>query len=324
MAGYFYDCEVFRARDLRVVWGINEGDPLGPPAQACAGDRYRLTDDAAPLLLRLTMEAPITVTASPDAGLEGALVRVLGGLRLMSVDGDLLSGLVLDAAGTLLLLPLNPMRRGTDYALIGIDTEDAALRMAELVQGCFGPGTRITMADGSLREVETLAPGEMVRTRDHGAQPLRWAGSVTTRAHGAFAPVTFPPGLLGNLGPLTLGPLQRIFLYQRGEERLGSRAEVLVQAQYLVDGQRVLQREGGFATHHSLAFDAHQIIYAEGIPVESLLVSRATVARLPEALAQDLSARFPHLNQRAHFAQELDAGRIGDSLRATLLQPKGK
>ena len=320
---YLYACDVFRASDIRVRWGINEGEGLGLPAQACAGDIYALDHDAAPQTLHLRMGKAITL--AQDASGDGAdAVTVHAELRLMSADGELLPAMLIEARDTLYMLPLCPMRAGTGYALIGMDENSPALRMSELVMGCFGPGTRVTMGDGQLLPVEALAPGMDVRTRDHGAQPLRWVGKVTKRAHGSFAPVTFPPGLLGNLGTLTLGPLQRIFLYQRGEDRLGGRAEVLVQAQYLVDGQRVLQREGGFATHYSLAFDQHQIIYAEGIPVESLLVSRASVARLPQELASDLAARFPGLNQRAHFAPELPAGSMTDDLRATLLQPKGK
>ncbi len=316
---YLYECEVFRAPDIRVRWGINEGEGLGLPAQACQGDIYVLHSDAAPMLLRLHMAETITLADS-----DGSPVTVHAALQMMSADGELLSAMVIGARDALFFLPLSPMRVETGYALIGMDEQSPALRMSELVQGCFGPGTRITMDDGRLCPVEALEPGMQVRTRDHGPQPLRWIGKVTKRAHGPFSPVIFPPGLLGNLGPLTLGPLQRIFLYQRGEARLGSRAEVLVQAQYLVDGQRVLQREGGFATHYSLAFDQHQIIYAEGIPVESLLVSRATVERLPGPLAQELAQRFPGLNQRAHFAQQLPPELVTPHLRASLLRSKEK
>lgn len=321
---YSYDCEMFRAEDFRVIWGINEGDGLALPASCCTGDIYTLRIGATPLMLRLSIKEVITTASDTDTVPAESVVMVHGTIQLMSADGDLLTALILEAAAQLFLLPLNPMRPATDYSLISIDENAAALRMSELVQGCFGPGTRITMGDGSLCPVEGLEIGMVVRTRDHGPQPLRWVGKVTTRAHGPFAPVTFPPGLLGNLGSLTLGPLQRIFLYQNTEERLGSRAEVLVQTQFLVDGARVLQREGGFATHYSLAFDHHQIIYAEGIPVESLLVSRATVARLPDSLAQDLSTRFPQLNQRAHFAQDLPADLVTTGIRDTLLRQKEK
>jgi hypothetical protein len=40
---------------------------------------------------------------------------------------------------------------------------------------CFVTGTRIA-TPGGARPVETLAPGDLVMTRDHGAQPLLWTG----------------------------------------------------------------------------------------------------------------------------------------------------
>ncbi len=322
----FYDCQVIEASALQVVWGINEGDLLGLPDSLCLGDMYSLRPDATPIHLRLQIDAKTCLATDQPATIEGlrpgATVTIQAELRLMSNDGDMVSALLLHCDTRILLLPLTPMRVGVRYALIELDTGVEYLRMTELVRGCFATGARVTMEDGSLCPVEALSPGMQLRTRDHGPQTLRWVGQVTQRAHGVFAPVTFTPGTLGNLGPLSLGPLQRIFLYQRGEGRLGGRPEILVQAQSLVDGVRVLQREGGFVTYFSLVFDQHQIIYVEGIPVESMLVSRATVARLPKALAQDLEQRFPHLNQHAHFAQDMPSADVTEDIRASLLQQK--
>lgn len=324
-----YECEVFAAPALRVTWGINEDDPLGPPDSLCLGDIYTLETNAAPVLLRLEITADETDSTAQArlaadeaaAGLTaGNALRVCAELRFMSTEGDLLSALLLACDTTLLLLPLHPMRPGMGYALITRDTQTTSLRMAELVQGCFAAGVRVAMDDGSLCPVEALEVGMQVRTRDHGPQTLRWIGQVTQRAYGVFAPVTFAPGTLGNAGPLTLGPLQRIFLYQRGEGRLGTRPEILVQAHGLVDGMKVLQREGGFVTYYSLVFDDHQIIYAEGVPVESMLASRASVERLPDALAQDLAQRFPHLNQHAHFAQDMPGAQMTPDQRKALLR----
>ena len=325
---YHYECEVFEAAALQVTWGINEGDTLSDPAFACLGDIYTLSRDQAPVHLRLKIDDATRIAPDHDAnqtGLPaGSEVRTRGEMRLMSSDGELATALIIECCDKLLFLPLNPMRAETGYALIALEETGTALRMSELVQGCFGAGARVTMGDGSLCTVEKLQAGMEVRTRDHGPQALRWIGQVTLRAHGPFAPVTFASGTLGNLGALTLGPLQRIFLYQRGQRRLGSRAEVLIQAQSLVDGRKVLQREGGFVTYYHLVFDDHQIIYVEGIPVESMLVSRATVARLPEVLAKDLSERFPHLNQNAHFAQDLPTEQVTADIRDTLLRQKEK
>ncbi len=300
-----YDCDIFAAQDLRVTWGINEGDPMGAPEQAALGDIYQLSETARPRAITLTLDPSLSILAddSPTAPLgAGTPVTPLGLMRMMAADGDAIDLILFKIAGQYFVLPLSPFRPGLGYALIDVDVSDPGLRLTQIVQGCFASGTRITMGDGTLRRIEDLAPDDMVLTRDHGAQPLRWVGKVTLRAYGAFAPVSFAAGTMGNLGVLSVAPLQRIFLYQRGDRALGTRAEVLVQAQYLADGDHATRREGGFVTYHALAFDSHQIIYAEGVPVESLLVSRATIARLPDGLAQDLRARFPRLDQRAHFA----------------------
>ena len=325
---FVYDCEIFTADALRITWGINEGACLGAMSEASLGDIYTVDADIQPVDVALRIDQGIRIDAvtepKPATLRPGSRVVICGEMRFMSSDGEVVSAMLLLAGGVHLLLPLNPMRAGTGYALIATDGTVTELRMSELVTGCFTSGARVTLGDGALCAVDALEVGMLIRTRDHGAQPLRWIGRVTKRAHGRFAPVTFPAGTLGNLGTLGVGPLQRIFLYQRGEDRLGARAEVLVQAQYLVDGRRVLQRDADFVEYFSLVFDQHQIIYVEGIPVESLLVSRATLDRLPAELAQDLSQRFPHLNQHAHFAQDIAIGQITPDQRAAILLAKEK
>ena len=166
----------------------------------------------------------------------------------------------------------------------------------------------IALADGRQVAIEALRPGDRVLTRDHGGQPLRWIGSATLRAVGAFAPVVITAGTLGNAGDLIVGQHHRMFLYQRERARLAGTAELLVQAKHLVDGERVFLREGGFVDYFSLVFDRHEIVYAEGIPAESLMVNDATLTHLPDELAEEVKARFPGLSQHQHFGTE--AGRM--------------
>ena len=45
-------------------------------------------------------------------------------------------------------------------------------------------------------------------------------------------------------------------------------------------------QEGGFVDFFSIVFDHHEIIYAEGVPAESLMVNDATVNRLPVELCR--------------------------------------
>jgi len=113
-------------------------------------------------------------------------------------------------------------------------------------------------------------------------------------------------GLLGNSGDLIVSQHHRMFLYQRRRGALPT-AEILVQAKHLVDGERVFIREGAVVEYFSLVFDRHEIIYAEGVPAESLMVNEATVTRLPPEFADEIRARFPGLKQSQHFGTE--AGR---------------
>ncbi|WFE73294.1 Hint domain-containing protein [Roseinatronobacter sp. S2] len=316
MSGTKYECEVFSANDFVVSWGINEGDALGPPETCALGDIYYLKPNRTFHPLTLHLGTTITVVEDHAHILPGnTTVSPLCQLRFMAQDGDILDVILLAIDGRRFGLPLSPIRAGTSYSLIDIDTTDTALRLSEIVHGCFGAGTRVTMADGSLVPIEQLDQGDMVLTRDHGAQPVRWLGKVTLRGYGAFAPVVIPEGGMGNLRSLKLAPRQRIFVYQRGDKRLGHRAEVLLQAHHLVGSAGITQNEGGFVDYYSLAFDAHQIIYAEGVPMESMLVSRAAVTRLPAALKSDLEARYPNLNHKPHFAQEMSSDMLSGPMR---------
>ena len=58
---------------------------------------------------------------------------------------------------------------------------------------------------------------------------------------------------------------------------------------FLVNDTTVLRRDGGFVEYFQLLFDEHQIIYAEGIAAEALLVDTRSRAALPQHLAQRLA-----------------------------------
>lgn len=298
---------VFAASEVCVTFGANQGDPVGAPDEAVPGDIYQLLPGAAPFRLVLCAPqggAPV-VAAGSDMGEPGQTATVEARFTLIAPDGehvDLLT-LILPVQGRI-LLPLSPLRARTDYTLADIDIAPEIGRLGDLLCLSFAAGTRITLDGGALRAIEAIRPGDAILTRDHGAQAVRWAGKITLRAEGAQAPVVIPAGSLGNLGDLTVSPYHRLFLY-RPEGADGKTPELLVQAKHLVDGTGIRQRTGGFVDYHCLVFDRHEIIYAEGIPCESLLVTAATLVALPEALASELHAHFPALSQRPLFATEI-------------------
>lgn len=314
--GLAYSAQVFADADLVVHLGANAGDPLRAPAVSVAGDVYRLVRTAQPRRLALSVEdggqpGPARVATGSELGAPGSRVVTEGRLILMAPDGDRAEVLVLrlEDLGRV-ALPLTPLSAGFDYTLIAADPEPGPFPLAESLAGAFAAGTRIALADGRHRPVEALVPGDLVLTRDHAAQPLRWAGAVRLRATGDFAPVCVLPGVMGNPRALVVSPHHRLFLYRLAAAPLVGSAELLVQARHLVDDQRIIRREGGFVDYYGLVFDQHEVIYAEGIPCESLRVSPAVVTALPEALAAPLRAAFPHLDQRLHVGTDLPEGQV--------------
>lgn len=316
---------VYAGAQLRVIDGANAGDPLPLPADSIAGDYYRLADGAQPAQMLLDLitasEAPPAspasaamgqrpvagrIAAGSATGQPGEAVVLLGRLSLMAPDGDLVELLVLQTASAgRLALALSPLRARLTYTLIAADAAPGPLRLAETVAGAFARGTHIALGDGRQCPVEALQPGDSIITRDNGLQPLRWIGSVRLRAEGGFAPVSFLPGAMGNPRALTVSPHHRMFLYRPDARPLAGASELLVQARHLVDGRTVLRREGGFVEYFSLVFDQHEVIYAEGLPCESLMVCPQTLFRLPADLADPLGRAFPGLNQRLHHGADI-------------------
>lgn len=270
---------VYPAEAFRVVDGANLGDPIGEANELVPGDVYALSRGARQFELTVAVGRSMTllrVAESSPAGRAGARVVIDCCATFMALDGTTVEALILaelDAGeqhtAQLWLMPFSPPAEKTDYALVAIDRRSGAERLAEL--GClsFARGTRITLANGEQRPVEELRPGDMVLTRNHGAQPLHWICARVRRASGAFAPIVIAKGVLNNERELILSPGQRVFVYQRRDLLGTGRREVFVPASMLVNGRDVVRGEGGFVEYFDLMFDAPEIVYAEGIATQS-------------------------------------------------------
>lgn len=312
--------QVFAAEDIYVSNGANQGDGLMGPDEVCVGDVYVLHTQAEPLRLVLTRPEAGRQEIGPDSGIgaPGTPVRLVARYTLMAPDGDRVELLLIDLGTEAAVLPLSPIGTGVDYTLLAVEEPPENLALADLLCLSFARGTMITLSDGSQRAIEQIVPGLDILTRDHGRQPVRWIGRAHLRAVGATAPVVISKGTLGNEGDLVVSQHHRVFLYQRERVAGMTTSELLVLARDLIDGDAVYLREGGFVDYFSLVFDQHEIIYAEGVPSESLLVNEATVSRLPPEIAAEMKARFPGLSQSPHFGSE--AGR--DFLEAVGRVPK--
>jgi len=163
---------------------------------------------------------------------------------------------------------------------------------------CFTPGARILTPRGE-RPVESLRPGDMIVTRDHGPQPLRWTGRRTVPGTGRFAPVRVAARVLdGARAPLTVSPQHRFLFTGYKAELLFGCDEVLVAARHLVDGQAVTQTEQAAVTYIHVMFDRHEVIYAEGAATESFHAGETGLSAIEHGARDELFALFPDL--RSH------------------------
>ncbi|WP_425040210.1 Hint domain-containing protein [Primorskyibacter sp. S187A] len=160
---------------------------------------------------------------------------------------------------------------------------------------CFTPGTLIDTPHGR-RPIDVLRTGDLVLTRDNGAQPVRWISRQTTRAAGVFAPVEFDIGSLGNSEVLRVSQQHRMLLSGWRAELYFGLSETLVAAKHLVNGQNVHLRPGGLVTYIHLLFEDHEIITGGGIASESYFPAHAAER---EPASMEIRALFPDFPRRA-------------------------
>ncbi len=163
--------------------------------------------------------------------------------------------------------------------------------ISDLGPPCFTPGTLILTVNGEV-PVETLVPGDMVVTVDHGPQPVRWIGRRTVTGVGDMAPVRIEAGALGNRRDLLVSPQHRMLLTGWQAELHCGEPEVLVPAKHLTFLPGICEERRRTVTYIHLLFDRHEIVLAEGAPSESLYPGTLLYEEDP-ALRAEIEALFP-------------------------------
>lgn len=169
--------------------------------------------------------------------------------------------------------------------------------VSENVVVCFAAGTRMATPRGA-RAIEVLEVGDLVVTRDHGLQPVRWTGKRTVPARGALAPIRFDTNVIGNERPLYVSAQHRVLMKGVASSILFGESEVLATAKHLVNGTSVTEAHGGSVTYVHILFDQHEIIYAEGAASESFVPLRAELEGVESRSREELFTLFPEL--RSH------------------------
>ena len=145
---------------------------------------------------------------------------------------------------------------------------------------CFALGTHILTPMGD-RLIQDIKVGDLVETLDHGAQPVRAMGVRRFEALGDAAPIRFKAGTLNNEHDLCVTAGHRIRFAGWQPDLLFGEWEVLVAARDFVNNVDVIRDIGGMVRYAYLDFDAHHIIFAERVPVESSQMGARGVAEHP-------------------------------------------
>ncbi|WP_420863524.1 Hint domain-containing protein [Algirhabdus cladophorae] len=166
---------------------------------------------------------------------------------------------------------------------------------------CFASGTMIETGHGNVA-IETLMPGCKVMTLDHGLQPLRWIGSMMVLVPRQHAAIAFAPSSLDKGIPahtLMVSPQHRIMVSSKIAKRVTGTDEVLIPAKRFLDLDGVSQLSGKMPVQYwHLLFDTHQIVLANGVPCESLLLGPQAQKTLSAAAQAEIAALLPETLER--------------------------
>ena len=154
---------------------------------------------------------------------------------------------------------------------------------------CFGADTWIATPDGA-RQITHLRAGDLVLTRDNGPQPvsvmLHYRLHLDQPATAHLRPVLLAPGCLGPGAPdrtLTLSPQHRVL------RALPCGQEVLSPAKGLLNRPGIRTRRGlDQIGYFHLLLPRHEVIFANGLPVESLFLGDYGLRRVHPALRMAL------------------------------------
>ena len=237
------------------------------------------------------------VVAMPD-------IRSGHSVALTAGDGSVLQFLTFGGTGTV-TPTVGPAAGVTSTNIGSADTNGTSLETADdgatyQVQAtpnpgtipCYAPGTLIDTPDGP-RAVETLQPGDLVMTLDHGPQPIRWTRSGDQPLEDAEVddkPVQIKAGALGRNLPahgLIVSPQHRILV--GGHRQLQSlfKSEAFAPAKSLTSLRGIRHMKGKTKiTWIHFACERHEVVTANGCLSESLLLGPMVVNGLTAAERQ--------------------------------------
>ena len=168
-------------------------------------------------------------------------------------------------------------------------------------------GTRVRTPSGECA-VEELREGSVVLTREHGGQPVLWVGQrhvseVRMMVHPETKPIRLRAGAIRSGQPdsdLLVSPHQQILVSGMRAQKLAGRDEVLASAADLVDGSLITtDRNASEISFYQVLLGRHEVIWANGVPVESQHPAFADLDTTNAEHRARLKSLFPQLDGMA-------------------------
>ena len=189
-----------------------------------------------------------------------------------------------------------------------IDRTPAAGAQASGGVICFAPDTRLATPDGP-RAIQSLRQGDLILTRDNGAQAVMWTGHrrmsgarLYTMPH--LRPIRFRAGALGIDRPdqeLIVSPQHRMLIKGAAAQALFNTAEVLVKAEDLLnDATITVDHTMREVTYVHVMLEAHNIVWANGIETESFHPSNTALDLIDPTQREGLLALRPDIARDPH------------------------
>lgn len=172
----------------------------------------------------------------------------------------------------------------------------------EKVVPCFTPGTRIATPRGEV-DVQDLAVGDRIITRDNGLQTIRWIGrrdldgaALDGDAH--LRPIHIAKGALGNDLPerdMMVSPNHRMLVANEKTALYFEDSEVLVAAKHLTGLSGVSVAAPAPVSYIHMLFDRHEVILSNGTWSESFQPGAQSLAGIGNAQRMEIFDLFPEL-----------------------------
>lgn len=237
-----------------------------------------------------------------------------------------------DAGESMAIIEVNGVEYGFNLNGGTLSNGNTKVKFANLVDDpivpCFTPGTMIMTPQGE-RAVETLRKGDLVTTRDHGAQPVvallrRHVSGEELARNPHLRPIRIEASAAGRNMPkadLVVSPQHRFLVDDWRASVLFGEDEVLMSAKSMRNGESIRQvTTNAPVTYIHLVMERHEIIYASGMPTESVLLSHEFLGGQPLAVSCELVELFGGRIGAGAIAAQVAAAPILSGYEGVVLQ----